>query len=980
VLSRFILAYVLALPLLIGITAQRSGGHLLAVSMSSTAAGYFQVFFDTGQGFNGEQSVVVAAIASQAPFVYRVPIPAGVYRHLRIDPGTAPGRYVISRAVILGPDDSTTVELPLAALQPSYQLTLVDRTATHLTVDAPPGTNDPQLVFTPATPLVVPAAERIPRGTLRRLAAAWFGALLLVLVLEWASRPFADQVARGLAHLRGLTSTHPRAALVAVAAIATLLATYPVIFMGRSLVSPNNGGLRVLYDGLPGVPSSTDTEVEEVRLSDVWAGLYAFVPYSNVQREALRRGELPLWNRYNAAGRPLWGQGQTFLLDPLHWPTLVTPDPALGWDIKFVLHRFGFATGVGLAALLATGAWVPAALATLAAPFVSVYAFRISHPASFVLTYAPWVLLGWLLLARAQTIARAARAAILILAAMSLLLFGAPPKEAIATLMALTIAGGLTVCLSPGEWPLRARRLVWAALAGLLFPLVTAPHWMIFLDTLKRSATNYDVPYAKIGGVPEALAVFLSPLTPGPTLPGLHLLALVLILALVTNPLRLVRMPAALACAVAAVTCIVVAFGIIPVALLLKTPFIANIGHLDDVFITASVPLLLIAAAAGASILLTSGRLRVSVVTIAVLMSSLWLSSRVVALAPKGGFEPWAAGFALVAAVLCPLAIWLARDQSRTLPVVTALAVSLLLVLPGGLHARAGLRALDDLLVQPRPRVTLDTNSPAVEAMHRYATAPARGFGTEFTLLAGSQALYEVEGLGGPDALALASYNELVNAAAIQRSDWLTYVRTQDVPRLATLLDLVNARFIFSAPGAVPADFHELSVTPPDRLKLGDRGTAWPRAFYVDGITPYSDAADLLRLAAAAQRPIAGIQRSDQPAIEATKQLPPPSGAMVPARGYVLTTNSTRFAVDAPGGGVVVLTEAFVPEDFVATLNGRPVDYVRVNHAFKGVLIPSAGSWNVGFEYRPVRWRTSLALAVIGLLGVLGLAVVAWRT
>ncbi len=54
------------------------------------------------------------------------------------------------------------------------------------------------------------------------------------------------------------------------------------------------------------------------------------VPHSVVERRAIADREMPLWNRYNAAGRPLWGQGLSYMLDPLQWLTVVTPDPALG--------------------------------------------------------------------------------------------------------------------------------------------------------------------------------------------------------------------------------------------------------------------------------------------------------------------------------------------------------------------------------------------------------------------------------------------------------------------------------------------------------------------------------------------------------------------------------------------------------------------------------------------------------------------------
>ena len=52
---------------------------------------------------------------------------------------------------------------------------------------------------------------------------------------------------------------------------------------------PTTAVLRMLYDWLPGVPGSNDVGGGRHPLSDVGAALWAFVPYTNVQREALRR-------------------------------------------------------------------------------------------------------------------------------------------------------------------------------------------------------------------------------------------------------------------------------------------------------------------------------------------------------------------------------------------------------------------------------------------------------------------------------------------------------------------------------------------------------------------------------------------------------------------------------------------------------------------------------------------------------------------
>ena len=860
--------------------------------------------------------------------------------------------------------------IPVADLTPVHQLTTLERTTAKLVVEAPPGGNDPQLLYAPATPLEIAPQQRIPRGTIRRLALAWLIALVAIVTAERLLVRFAPRASRAVDRLRASATAHPHRAILAVSLMATVLATYPVLVLGRSLVSPNNVGLRLLNDWVPGVPASADLEVEDTRGSDVSSALYAFVPYSKVQRVAIAEREWPLWNRYNAAGRPLWGQGQTFLLDPLHWLTLVTPDPALGWDLKFVAHRFAFALGTGLAAFVVTGAWFPAAIAAMAAPFVGVYAYRVNHPAVFTLTYVPWALLGWFLLARASDGVGRARAVLILAAGTALILFASPPKEAIAALITTCAAGGLTVLLSAGPRE-RLWRLGSAAVGGGVAALITAPQWIVFLDSLRLSSTAYDTPYAEVGGLTHVLALFLGPLMTGPVLPGLHALGLVMVLAVLTAPGWVLSTRAVLACLLVAVASIGVAFGAVPQQWLFRVPFIANIGHVHDVFITAAVPLLLILTAAGAVVLLSAGVTRTAVVMLLTACVAWWMVRRVAELASRDGFEPWAVFFVLVLAAMLPGCVSRLR-QGRVVPVLATAAAIVVLVLPGGLHAGSGIAPLDALLEQPRLRVPLDADSPAVDSVHRAAREPYRTAGVEFVLFSGSQALYEMEGLGGPDALVVPRYEQLVNAAGISRLNWLTWVGTNDVARLAPLLDLLNVGFLLSAPEMVPPDWTAVKVSGQDRLKVGRRPTAWPRAFFVDSVITYTDPSDLLRQVGVHHGPFAAVQISDGPAMEATRGLAHAAGSGIPALGYQLSTNSTRFTVRATGAGVAVLGETFLPDDFRATLNGRRVDYLRVNHVFKGVLIPSAGEWKVAFEYRPARWGLSWVLAGFGLAGALG--------
>jgi hypothetical protein len=350
--------------------------------------------------------------------------------------------------------------------------------------------------------------------------------------------------------------------------------------------------------------------------------------------------------------------------------------------------------------------------------------------------------------------------------------------------------------------------------------------------------------------------------------------------------------------------------------------------------------------------------------------------------------EIWVIALVLFGAAVLPLCIRaVGRAPARVLPKVSLLVLGALVLLPGGLHVETSILALDRMLTQPRLRAQIDAVSPAITAIHRTMTEPQRTIGLGANLRAGSQALYGLEGIGGPDALTLATYDELVDAGPIDRPDgpaaaggWTTMVKTAaSLDRLAPLLDLLNVGFVLAPVHNLPQGLDEVRVPGADRLKVFRRSSAWPRAFSVDGVTTYASPQDLLGQVATHRSPLATILSSDGQALEATRHLRKPSGAAVPAHGYTLTTNTTSFAVRTAGPGVAVLTEMFLPEDFRATLNGQRVPYFRVNHTSKGVLIPAAGEWVVKFEYRPHRWDLSLAVACFGVLLLSGLVFLSRR-
>ena len=976
-LSQLVLGYVVALPAIVALLLScldPGQPFTLVVKMSAVATGPIQVFYDTGAGFSEAQSVTAPLQVAGPSREYELPLPSGNYRRLRVDPGTSAGLYAIEYVEIRTCGGwRTTSVIPLTELVPIYDLAVITRLRDRVVLEAPAGSNDPQLVYTPAAPLIlVPNQGRIAWLSVR-FAGLWAFGTLVVCGVERVLRPAGPVLWRAAKGALAAAQQSPRVALAGIVLVSTIVSTYPLVFLGRSLASTNYG-TPLLYDRPPYAPGAIDFEFEDVRGSDVGATMWQGIPHAHVQQEAIAQGEIPLWNRYNAIGRPLWGQGLTFILDPLHWLTLVVSDPAMGWDLKFVAHRFVFATGIGVAAFVATGAWLPSAIVAAGAPFTGMNAYRFNHPAIFSLTYAPWVLCSWFLLARAMNHRQRLWAAILLAMTSSLVLIASTPKEGAITLLGTEASGALAVILARGPIRERLLRLGMAGLAGVIVVLLTMPHWFIFLQTLGSSATNYDTPYVLVAGRSHAVGLFLGPLMPGIPPPALHLLALALVIAAVSSPRQLVRYPAVLACAIGAIVLVAIAFGAVPESWLIRIPLVRNVGHLDDACLSAAVPLLLLLSAAGADLLLDGGVRRTWLVTLLTAITCGWVVVQVRAIAP-GSFEPWAVLLMSPIAVALPGCLLGARG--RLLSCAAAAAAVAALLLPGGLHVESGRTPLDRILMQPRPRPALDENSPAVDSVHRFSAAPARAVGIDHVLFPGSQALYELEGLGGADPLEVPAYRELVDAAGITRDwYWLTLVTAPNLERLTPLLDMLNVGFLLARPDALPPGLHPIAMQGGDLVRAVERTTEWPRAFFVDGVTTFADAADLLRKVKEHGEPFAAVRPDDSSAVEATRPLAAPSGLVVPAKDYSLTMNTTTFHLRVPTSGVAVLGETFLPNDFRATLNGRAVEYFRVNHVFKAVVIPAAGDWEIRFEDPTcaleggvagrTRWRSSADRRSVG--------------
>jgi hypothetical protein len=445
-----------------------------------------------------------------------------------------------------------------------------------------------------------------------------------------------------------------------------------------------------------------------------------------------------------------------------------------------------------------------------------------------------------------------------------------------------------------------------------------------------------------------------------------------------------------------ALPALLLVYGIVPPALIARVPFLGNILHVDNTFSCVLIVLFTVLAGFGwrqAWVVLGTpeGRwasARVGGIVVLIYLSYLGTVQTVVrsqyysqtwgALVKPGSFVQWY-GLSLVAGSI--LLLWV-LNRFKARGAWTAPLALLAILAFASLHWRHGLQegmADANYIIMPASRVDLLASSPSVETIKARMKEPARAIGFMDNFFPGWTAAYGIEGICGPDALMNKDYRELMGVSGIERLwDWRYRLQDKDLATVMPLLDLLNVRFYLDYPSGHRDGRDALRTLVSSDMEVYESPTTWPRAFFTDSAAVYSDVSQFWsKVKSANGKPFAAIQHDDwmnlSPAPIVSSDLSKRS--VTPAGDFALTENSTSFKVNASGPGVIVLTEAYERKNFRASLNGVPIPYFRVNHAFKGIYVESPGTYLVTFTYWPADLTLTIVVAAMGLvLGFAGIA------
>ena len=974
ILLAALLALAAALPVMTT-SVERREYYFFDITLTCNSVGSTQFFWDQGKGFSESDSSRQPIKVEPNPVVYRFMMPMGRFRALRFDPIDGIGHFTLSHAQIVdrrgrimrvfGPDD----------FQPAANIVRSVRHGLELWIETDPNSNDPYLYLRMDEPLELPSGADIWWELGSPVATPVF---LIGLLLGMPA------VARRLSTLTGkvadVARRRPILAISFAAASAVAVQCHPVLFQSRSFVSANNGG-HMLYEQLPTLPGDTDPMSTHTGSSDTGALLFQHLYYPMVQRDALTHGELPLWNRYSLCGEPLLGQGQSMFGDPFNLITIAADGAAWAWDLRFILAHWIMAASLGGIVWLLTRRLGAASLVAAAAAFLGFYGFRLCHPANFSVCYAPTILLAWTGLGMASTSRRTMLWLLAIVASNWLVMTSGTVKEAYMLMVGLDFAGALLLWSQPKAAAHRLRLLCMAAAAGFGFVLLSAPLWLTFLNAWGHSMTGYDVPQAQTLPWSQFLGFFddlfyrQAQKDENVVAPALNFIFLLGFLWWFIQPSAWRTGRSGWYLLAAATPPFALAFGLVPASVIVMIPFVGNIVHVGNTF--SCVLLILLAVLAGLGFRDAWDRLKDPTshrVIARMLVAGIMLAGIYLIATRHAGKSPFFTGYAValgLATTLLPLGIrWglLRPDSPGPLWVVVAIGLPLLC----WRHTQYRSSSFDRYVFTPGPRSDYHAPSPAVSLLNPHRTAPGRVVGWGSNLYASYNTVLRWESVYGVDAVRSRYFHELADALRLERVwNWDWPNRESDSVALIRRYDLYNVTHYIATHQAGPHPISGLQTLEQADLDVYASPTAWPRAFFCDQVVRYGNPADFARLLLEGDgRPFAAVQSGE-------KSAPAPGASpdrrfISPARDYRFTPNNTAFPVEATGPGVAVLTETYYLDDFHVTVNGKPAGYFRVNHSFRGVALPSAGTYQIEYRYWPRFFTASLWSSFLGLLLLIG--------
>jgi len=968
------------------------------IEMEASTAGTSQIFIDTGNGYNEKESIawhVRPGIIKK----YSFPLPELKIKSLRFDPLNLASTIKIKKLGIENALSENYKNFLDKSLIPIQQINRLEVSEDVLLIHTTENANDPIIEI--ANSLV---DRKISwKDFLAQWGWIYFGSAVVIFVIFMGLAMCRfPKIYATLSRLMDYAVKRPREAITFIGIVSVIASCYPVIFFGMSFVSPLGGA--ALYSGAPWIPGfPMDAVMENFRRSDVGAMLWEIAPNSVVQHVSVFGNfEFPFWNRYVGGGVPLFAQGQSMIGDVLHWIPIILNGSSIGWDVKFILAKAIFSSGMGLLVYRLTNHLTAGVLIAATSAFLGFAAFRFNHPALFCITYAPWVIIQWTRLGHALAVSEnkswfnIKQAMILAIVAWLQLNSGSP-KEGVITALFIHVYGfALFYDITFGKYG-RARSALLGCCIGLAIIMISAPYWLLFLDALGKSFSLSDSP--KISTLDAwAIAGFFDNILfqikwEELVAPSTNLFVLIGMSSAALGLITRKSFPSYCAW-ILFLLAMGVGYGYFPINTLTSIPLVNNIHHAWNVFSVPMMVFSLILAGYGICDYLNSdSRLKFKIIIFSLVVFGGLITWFRVGAGNTSKSGTFLAILSLVIFLALHLMLW--RQAKRGLwtkrAVIGVLCCIGLLQVRHGMHLMTGIDFVDNYVSNPPARGDYSKPSEAmlfIGSTIASSDYPVRVIGERQMLFPGFSKRLGVESIVSGEPLRSKDYENLLDSVDYPDVGWgwLRLIESNQFASRSKGLDVLGIGYVVADAGTTfPKD---MVLVYQGDMNVWQRKSVWPRGYFVNKVVSINKESDWDRiLSDANHQPFAAVELeqsslskrgssdrnfnsfflSRRPIVNVDELVNDNSYEVVAGHDFVLTGNSTSFSVDAKGPGMIVLSETYYPGDFIAKLNGKEVDYVRVNIASKGIWIEQAGKYEVKFTYRPEKLLPSGIISLLGL-------------
>lgn len=748
-----------------------------------------------------------------------------------------------------------------------------------------------------------------------------------------------------------------------------IISAYPVIFFNKSFVSP--AGVSQM-SGPPGqiIPEFKNEDTGYLG-DDRGAMLWGVGPAMSVAYKSLTQyKEFPFWNRYIAGGSPLYAQTSNLILDPTNVFFLYFGTNSWAYDLKFLLSRLIFSFGIAILILEFTQSIRCAFYVGVGSIFLGYYQTRFNHPAIFVLTYMPWLIIAWKkvtesFLNKVDSLSKVKNSFLLLLTSF-LLLNSGPIKETVPAAFVMHFLGALIFTYNIYKAKsYKYGALIFSLLASSLI-LSSLFCCYLFMGLLHESFTVYDKPAVNQIPVYDLIAFFQLSFNKG--LEGFssnlfYLFCVSLFFTLRTQIKKTFLVN---------ITLLLILFlflpiyGFIPNDILVKIPYFNNIHHIQNVL---GAPLFVLITILSGEMLKKffelSASEKVSHFNKFILFFA-FIYLFYASINRFNLFQPFI--YALIFLSFVSFFLFFVKRYQH----ICFLGFFLGVCLINGQHLATGHSSIDKYLLIPASRADYSIKSTAVNFVEKFIieNGPTRVIGIDDTLFPGYNERLGLEGLVSAEPVRshyVESFYDFIHFNYANDWHWLRILNKTNIDKVNQGLDVMNVGLVISELGEkLPSGF---TLIHQSDYMVWRNENYWPRAFYTNNILYIKNDKDISKFFDRNfEKNFFAVLESKSNSKNYLVDSKNKSFSKSSAFNYQFTNNSTSFDIEIPSPGIVVLNETYYPKDFKLYVDGEIYEYFRVNQCFKGFYISKPGKHNVKYQYSPKHYHEAFYLTILGFI------------